>query len=319
LLANYNDGRFLRTALDAILSQTDPADEIILVDDGSSDDSSEIMLAAKSIHPNVRIIVHEQNLGQHHAIQRALLESKSDYIVWAAADDVLLPNFVECNRIALTKYPKAGLSFSRLAVFSDGCEIREFTHENHGVAFDLGNRIRHYLPEELVTILRKNYLWISGNTVVVRRNILLDMGGFLCDLKWHGDSFAYYSVALRHGIVSIPQTLAVMRERPLTYSRNGMTNDKLQKKVLCNIIKELKRPCNLDLLAIFCICPSLLSPFGKKMISVGLCRIQYWSIGIPLCLWYSKRRLSDIRGTRQKIMSVLSMFRSKFNKILLRN
>lgn len=316
ILANYNDGRFLRTALDAILSQSDPADEIILVDDGSSDSSLSIMLSAKSRHPNVKIIVHEQNFGQHIAIQRGLVEATSDYIVWAAADDLLLPHFIAINRAALRKYPEAGLSFSYLATFKDGesDSILEYTEKNHGVAFDLGHEIQYHSPAHLNERLRTHYLWMSGNTVVVRRSILLNMGGFPRDLKWHGDWFAYYCVALRHGAVSIPKTLALMRERPATYSSSGMSNPVLQKQVLSNMIKILKQPYNLDLFAQFKACPSLLSPFGKEMLFVSMSKLTFWSVGMPLFLWYFGRRLTCWKGRYPQVFHFLSTVRLHFNK-----
>jgi putative sugar O-methyltransferase len=293
LLANFNDAPFLRSSLDAILEQTDPADEIILVDDGSTDGSVEIMQSV-ACHPRIKILRHDPNRGQHTAIQRALLVSKADYIAWAASDDLLLPNFVERNRTVLAEHPGIGLSFSRLATFQDGgSSLLEFSESNHGVAFDLGCAPKKYSPEVLAAILRCHYLWISGNTVVARRSALIDMGGFSAGLQWHADWFGYYALALRHGAVSIPETLARMRVRPITYSRTGMQNPKTQQLVLRRVLEEIKKPCNLDLLAVFRSCPSLLSPFGSAMVKAGIAHPGHWDIVMPLLAWQIERKLPE--------------------------
>ena len=94
LLANYNDSRYLRDSLEGIFGQTDPADEVILVDDASSDDSVPIIEGFLPRHANARLIRNERNCGQHASIERALAAARSEYVVWAAADDRLLPRFV---------------------------------------------------------------------------------------------------------------------------------------------------------------------------------------------------------------------------------
>ena len=105
----------------------------------------------------------------------------------------------------------------------------------------------------------------NGNTVFCKRSALVEMGGFEKSLKWHADWFGYYIVALRYGVVGIPETLCMMRERNDTFSQSGMTNKLEQRKVLREILKTIESPKYLDVLPIFKNCPSLLSLFGRDM------------------------------------------------------
>jgi glycosyltransferase involved in cell wall biosynthesis len=297
VLANYNDAPFLRTALTAILAQTDPADEIIVVDDGSIDDSPEVIRRLLAGHPNAQLVRHERNAGQHTAIQRALLAVKSDYVVWAASDDILLPRFIERSRALLAEHPGVGLCFSRLCAWRDGTGIvSEFSERTHGAAFDLGVTAHHLTPQALRATLRKNYVWISGNTVAARRDALMAMGGFPFELRWHADWFSYYAIALRFGVCSIPETLAMMRERHETYSRKGMRDTREQSRVLRAMLDLIKEPANRDLLSAFRAAPSLLSPFGKRMLWANLHRIRHWDIMLPYLAWQARRRISTTIG-----------------------
>ena len=83
------------------------------------------------------------------SIQRALVEAKGDYVVWAASDDLLLPQFLERSLDVLRELPEAGLCFSRLAVFVDGTtQAREFNERTDGAAFDYGTEPRYISPDD---------------------------------------------------------------------------------------------------------------------------------------------------------------------------
>jgi len=290
LLANYNHAEYLHTALAGICGQTRPADEIIIVDDGSTDDSLAIIDDYAQRHPNIRVIRNGGNRGQHYSIQRALLAAKGEYVAWASSDDLLLPDFIERSLGVLEQFPEAGLCCSQLAVFVDGTtEVRHYTGRSHGAAFDYGSTPRHYPPKMLAATLRRHYLWMSGNTVVVRRNALLEMGGFEQALRWHSDWFAFYAVALRYGACFIPETLALMRERPDTYSSAGMHDGTAQSRVLAELFATIKSHKYRDLCATFHRCPSLLSPFGQRTLSVALQHPAHWDFVLPLTCWYGPR------------------------------
>ena len=295
LLANHNDAPFLHTSLEAILSQTDPADEIVVVDDGSTDGSAELIETMLARHPNAKLIRFDHNRGQHAAIQHGLLAASCDYVVWASSDDLLLPNFIQRNREVLAQHRGIGLCFSRLCAWRDGtAAVTEYSEKNHGAAFDLGSTPRLFTPDALRSRLRQHYVWISGNTVLARRDLLLETGGFDTALRWHADWFTYYAIALRHGAVGIPERLAMMRERAETYSGAGMKNRRQQAKVLRTILDVAAQPRNQDLLMVFRESPSMLSPFGKAMVLANIWRVQYWDVILPLLASQLPRKLATV-------------------------
>lgn len=86
LINNYNYGRYIGEAVDSALAQSLPYDEIIVVDDGSTDDSLEVLHSRYGNHSNIRIVCHEQS-GQLSCIQRAVELASGDVIFMLDSDD----------------------------------------------------------------------------------------------------------------------------------------------------------------------------------------------------------------------------------------
>ena len=91
IVNNYNYGRFLAEAIDSALAQTYPNVEVIVVDDGSTDNSREIIAG----YGNRIIPVLKENGGQGSALNAGFAASTGDLILFLDADDVLYPNAIE--------------------------------------------------------------------------------------------------------------------------------------------------------------------------------------------------------------------------------
>lgn len=91
LINNYNYGRFISKAIDSALNQTYPHTEVIVVDDGSTDNSSDVIANFKE-----QIIpIFKENGGQGSAFNVGFATSKGDIICFLDADDIFVPEKVE--------------------------------------------------------------------------------------------------------------------------------------------------------------------------------------------------------------------------------
>lgn len=90
----FNYGRFLGECLDSCLAQTVPADEIVVVNDGSTDDTAEVLDAYAARHPQVRAI-HQPNGGICAATRTALAACSGDVVLLLDADDTMAPQRIE--------------------------------------------------------------------------------------------------------------------------------------------------------------------------------------------------------------------------------
>jgi glycosyltransferase involved in cell wall biosynthesis len=101
----YNTGRYLREAIDSALSQTYPAVEVIVINDGSKDDTDEI---ARSYGDRI-VYVNQQNRGLSGARNAGIRVMKGEFVTLCDADDILLPDCIEKRLAPLLADPKVGL------------------------------------------------------------------------------------------------------------------------------------------------------------------------------------------------------------------
>ncbi|HZM07854.1 MAG TPA: glycosyltransferase family A protein [Methylocella sp.] len=94
IIINYNYGRFLKQAADSVFEQTYPNIECIVVDNASTDESADVLLAISKHNPGTTILQRSDNGGQSVATIQGFEASSGEYVVFLDADDVLLPSFV---------------------------------------------------------------------------------------------------------------------------------------------------------------------------------------------------------------------------------
>ncbi len=106
IIITYNYGRFVGQAIESVLEQTLRPDEIIVVDDGSTDDTAEVV--ARYAHEGVRHI-YKENGGQSSACNVGIKESASELIAFLDADDKWLPDKIERQVEHMRRHPEVGL------------------------------------------------------------------------------------------------------------------------------------------------------------------------------------------------------------------
>lgn len=98
LVPAFNSGKFITKCLDSVLNQTHKNIELLIIDDGSCDDTAEIIESYKKKFAESSmclVYLYQNNNGQASAINKGLLSLTGDYVAWFDSDDILLPNFAE--------------------------------------------------------------------------------------------------------------------------------------------------------------------------------------------------------------------------------
>jgi len=107
LMAVYNGAAYLGEAMASILSQTFGDFELLVIDDGSTDDTPAILRACTD--RRLRVVRHDGNLGLIAALNRGLDEARGEYVARMDADDIALPSRLERQRKLLLGAPNIGL------------------------------------------------------------------------------------------------------------------------------------------------------------------------------------------------------------------
>lgn len=110
VITNYNYGHLVRRAVDSVLAQSCQPDEFIVVDDGSTDDSLQVLAE----YAHVAMVISQPNGGQAAAFNTAFLATSADIICLLDADDAWHPNKIERVIALYETDPEAALIFHRL-------------------------------------------------------------------------------------------------------------------------------------------------------------------------------------------------------------
>jgi hypothetical protein len=107
-IGTYNQGQYLRGAIESALTQTYPIQEIWIADDGSSDDTQAIAEEYSARFPNVHYHRHPENVGPARNLSWVLGRPATDLVVRLDSDDRLEPKYVEVLAGLMHKHPQAG-------------------------------------------------------------------------------------------------------------------------------------------------------------------------------------------------------------------
>jgi glycosyltransferase involved in cell wall biosynthesis len=108
IVPNFNHAGFVSQALAAILGQSRVPDEIIVLDDASTDNSVEVIQGFIRKDPRIRLVQNPINKGVIATVNAGFEMASGTYVHSAAADDLVLPGFYEESMALLTRHPQAG-------------------------------------------------------------------------------------------------------------------------------------------------------------------------------------------------------------------
>jgi glycosyltransferase involved in cell wall biosynthesis len=191
----YNKAPYIRRTLDSVLRQSFQDFECIVVDDGSTDGSGDIVEGVKD--SRLRLIT-QSNAGVSAARNRGIEAALYPLVAFLDADDEWLPDFL-CASIKLhIEHPEIVASFTNFK------------------RSDCGNPI-HHADERGVRVLKDYFafclfnqgLGMCSSVVVARRETLLEVGGFPMDRKMGEDLDTWARLAWSGKIGYIPETLAI--------------------------------------------------------------------------------------------------------------
>lgn len=211
-MANYNDASTLEAALRPLIEQTVPFDRILVINDGSTDNSMEVLARIQARSPQIEILDNGANIGVMASTRRGLEHLTEDYVFPASANDVFSRHLVEHATAALKHMPNAGMVVGKLGL-RDG----QGTEQVISLPFADG-AISICEPEKYRALMRSRPFSAQGGATFVNRQMAIALGGYRDDLKWMSDWFLFALLANRLGFVYVPEQFGTMMVSPDQYS-----------------------------------------------------------------------------------------------------
>ena len=155
IICSFNRAHLLPRALDSVLEQTESSWEVIVVDDGSTDNTHEVMHRYLQVVPNIRYIAHS-NRGLAISRNVGIAAAIGDYVTFLDSDDWYTPDHLASRRATLAQHPGVEL-------LHGGCEIigNPFVPDKHN-------------PERMLDL----HDLVVGGTFVFPRDFAVEVGGF---------------------------------------------------------------------------------------------------------------------------------------------
>jgi len=207
LMPVYNGERFLREAIESILNQTFTDFEFIIVDDGSTDNTWQILQGYAASEPRIVLVRNETNLGLARSRNRILGRARGEYIAVMDADDVSLPERLSTQVAFLDESPEVGVV---------GCAIHVIDADGSSI------RIVHY------PTMHSLLLWalcfhtpFAQPSVVMRRAAVERVGGYDTSFPPAEDRDLWQRLSSVTHLANLPEVYLLYRQHPDQVSRRS--------------------------------------------------------------------------------------------------
>lgn len=214
----YNGEQYIQETLESVLGQTYPDVEVIVVDDGSTDSTLDILA---SYGDRLRVF-RQKNSGAAAARNKGIQEATGKWVAFVDADDVWLPEKLENQLAACSEY----LWSHTASVFRGGVNNGKLDSD--------------FTPKHAGCVLEKLVCgnFITTSTVVVDRAVLLESGGFDVSLRSVQDWDLWIRIASKHALGYLSEPLALYRVHAASASRSTRKTLPNHMRVIDRIFEE---------------------------------------------------------------------------------
>ena len=208
----YNHARFLKEAVDSVLAQTRPVDEILILNDGSTDDFKTVVL--QFTDPRIKVMAFPENMGMQEAHNQMAFRAEGDFFFPLSADDTIEPTFVEKCLAEFKAHPWTEFVGTQTDFFKE--DMKTPVEASHPF-LSIPKAVNRETRQEWLEALRPgNHYFGAG---MYRTKMLSDIGGWEKQYKVISDYQVYVKLLQR-------ENLRVVEEN-LTHTRVHAANDSI--------------------------------------------------------------------------------------------
>lgn len=206
VIPNRNDARYLPRCLDSVLCQDVKPDEIVVVDDQSTDDSVPVIRQRIKNEACARLIANSTNVGTSEALNIGIHETKSDYLLFLSSNDFVLPGIFARAKSCLDRFPGAGIWSALSIIVGDSGTVMGLQPTPVVALTDA-----YFSPDESTWLAHKFGNWFGQSTMTYKRSAVIELGMFDSSCGGLADLIVALGVASRYGAIFSPEILGGIR------------------------------------------------------------------------------------------------------------
>jgi len=218
----FNTAAYLDEAINSILKQTFPEFELIIINDGSTDDSLIIIKLWEKKDPRIRL-VEQKNKGRSYSRNKGLELAVSDYIVMMDSDDVAMPDRLRVCYDYLQKHPEVVAvsgQYEKICMYGVSMHVSSLPLEHEFIERDL--------------LQDKGNSFTQGASMY-RKSLAQKVGGYNLSYVLGEDADLFLRMALHGKLINLPDVLLKYRRHPNSITSRG------DEKLVDNCMERLKR------------------------------------------------------------------------------
>lgn len=223
----YNGEKYLKEAIDSILSQTYTDFELIIVDDCSSDNSRKMLEDYAKADPRIKLIFNKENIGTYASANEALKQAKGKYIARLDADDIAWRNRLAVQYKYMEENPNTDLVGSWVILID----------ENSNIVAEKKTPFRDYEVQASIFIHNQ----IVHSSAFFRKTSAEEVGYYSTKNKKAQDYDLYLKILANGGRVeNIPQYLVLYRTHPTNMTSTQFdSQEEIGKQLIIKFSKEI--------------------------------------------------------------------------------
>lgn len=209
IIPAYNTAKYLPIAIDSVIAQTVDDWRILLVDDGSTDDTAEIVAPyIQQLGPRLKYI-KQANAGLPAARNTAIRNSSAELLALLDADDIWLPNRLAESLKSFEGKPHVGLSYSFVSLIDENATILK--------VFD---SMQPHAEGRIAPYIYTRDVQLPCPTITFRKSAVDEVGLFDETMRATEDRDMWFRIASKYDVVSIRSVLALYRTSPDSMTRD---------------------------------------------------------------------------------------------------
>ena len=238
IVASYNYARYITQTLDSLINQTYTNFEIIIIDDGSTDNSVEIIKAFEQKDSRIKLLQHKNNSnkGLSESVKFALDHSRGEWIAFCESDDYWAPDHLEAKTQCINNYKDADIIVNLPKIFGIQ-EIVDTFNKGFSTLFQKLRKLKK--PEKMYFKLLSTWDFPTFSVVMVRADALRTCN-FCPPIRNGLDVWLWRQLNLNYKTMFVDKELTFWRRtqgESRIWENQPPMNTKMYFKMLNNTIK----------------------------------------------------------------------------------
>ncbi|MDD3594284.1 MAG: glycosyltransferase [Candidatus Gastranaerophilales bacterium] len=239
ITASYNYQDYIAETINSVIAQTYEDWELIIVDDGSKDNSVNLIKEFCAKNPKIKLFTHQnnENKGLVETIKLGLSKAQGEFVAFLESDDYIAPDYIEKKLAVLNQYPDVKFIFNDIEMFGNQEKINEmkkYFEKLYGVFDKVTEPVRIYKYFFFYNFVP------TFSCVMVNRNVLMECN-FDSPIKAWVDWWLWAQISFENDFYFLKEKLTFWRMHQTSYiNRAAKTVDDNQQMFFRELLKFLK-------------------------------------------------------------------------------